>query len=151
MRVPILLLLGSMVVCVACARRAGPPVVTPIGGTVAQAAGGEWEYRADNPEGDRVAEGTLTLRVEESSLISGTWHINPVGETRDIGPQIGDGRLEGYVDTGGLVHLNLNPDYADNNVSLVGTIEGDIFTGTWNYATIAGVRTSGAFRASRRD
>ena len=150
--ISLLLLACGLFGILACARRTTlPPSTTGEGAAAVLAAAGIWSYRAQNAEGKTVAEGTLTLNRDEASLLSGTWHINPVGETLDIGPQIGDGRLEGYVDQGGTVHINMNPDYADNNVTLAGTVQGDRFEGTWSYATIAGVRSSGPFEASPRD
>jgi hypothetical protein len=50
------------------------------------------------------------------------------------------------------VRLNLNPGWADNNVSLVGTLDASAgtFVGTWDYANFTGRVASGSFEAYRR-
>ena len=69
-----------------------------------------------------VVSGRLEL-TWTNDVISGNWAFAYVGpgdpETAEhrLGPQIGQGRLEGWKH-GNTLSINLNPGWADNNVFL---------------------------------
>jgi hypothetical protein len=108
------------------------------------------QYVIKTETGDPLLVGQLKMDVLEDSTISGTWSSHWVpGADRsiEVGDQIGDGTLAGRQSEDGLVYIDLNPGYADNNVTLVATPIGGGFTGTWHWSTIAGIRTQGRFSA----
>lgn len=99
-----------------------------------------------------VVEGTLTLVLDHDSTITGTWdlHRSPGSDTTvAVGPQLGTGTLAGGR-TAGVVWLDLNPGWADNNVVLALVPEAsDALRGTWDHATIIGPITGGAVALHR--
>ncbi len=46
--------------------------------------------------------------------------------------------------------INLNPDYVDNNVFLLGVLEGTKMNGRWMYTGFPGVVNEGTFKALRK-
>ena len=114
---------------------------------------GRFVYQGFNPEGILLVTGQLHLEWV-TNLVIGTWAFDYVGpgspETagREIGPQIGQGELEGYWD-GSRFLINLNKGWADNNVFLDGVYDGTIFQGRWGWSTFGGERTNGTFVAHR--
>ncbi len=74
------------------------------------------------------------------------WAFEKYGPADEIGPQIGTGRLEGYLEDK-TFHINLHPGWADNNVLLTGKIENETIFGTWSWVTFVGSRTEGPFEA----
>ncbi|MCA9727048.1 MAG: hypothetical protein R3E12_19455 [Candidatus Eisenbacteria bacterium] len=112
-----------------------------------------YQYRSE--VGDGVIEGTLELHFEPATIstapmrITGSWELASRGTVGEVGPQLGTGALEGELRDGRSVWLNLNPGWADNNVTLVGTIApqvGDL-TGTWQYSSFVGPVSAGSFAA----
>jgi len=45
--------------------------------------------------------------------------------------------------------INLNPEWADNNVFLEGTIDGNKITGNWVYSGFGGVMNHGTYSAEK--
>lgn len=118
---------------------------------------GTYDYRGIAEDGAVV--GTLTLQFEgrESPSVApirvfGSWVLAAEGLVGEIGPQIGSGQLEGEFRPDGSIHLGLNPGMADNNVSLVGSLDpsGRSFSGTWDYSNFTGHVTGGTFDADQR-
>ena len=83
---------------------------------------------------------------QDTSRIIGGWHFEKIGNPQNIGPQVGDGELIGGKDNS-RVWLELNPQYRDNNLQLVGNIEGNQYSGDWFWITIIGVTNKGSFIA----
>ncbi len=114
---------------------------------------GRFAYQGFNPEGVLLVTGRLDLEWV-TNVVSGTWAFDYVGpgspETagRNIGPQIGQGELEGNWD-GSRFLINLNKGWADNNVFLDGVCDGTMFQGRWGWSTFGGERTNGTFVAHR--
>lgn len=52
--------------------------------------------------------------------------MNPQG----IGPQVGSGELIGSI-ANERIRFELNPQYRDNNLQLIGTIEDNKYRGVW--------------------
>ena len=86
----------------------------------------------------------------DSGDVSGSWNLDAVGTPSPmIGPQVGQGRLEGRVD-GASFSANLNPQMVDNNVFLFGVMEAGVITGTWEFSGFPGVLNRGSFSAVRK-
>jgi len=109
-----------------------------------------YSYTGYDSTGAPVVQGTLFFVFDTPSEISGTWELQPVGDTSGIGPQVGSGELEGYVWYGNEWWVNLNPHQFDYNVYLTGVFDGDIFSGTWIFSTFAGETNHGTFMAYRQ-
>jgi len=109
---------------------------------------GNYNYTAYDSLGRVVAEGELFFKFQDSSNVKGEWEIKKVGNPQNIGPQIGKGKLEGEL-TDGQLMIGLNPDYVDNNVTLVGEIENNIYSGSWFYSSFIGLTNYGLFEAKK--
>ena len=110
---------------------------------------GNYNYTAYDSLGIVVAEGKLFFKFQDSSNVKGEWEIKKVGNPQNIGPQIGKGKLEGEL-TDGQLMIGLNPDYVDNNVTLVGEIENNIYSGSWFYSSFIGLTNYGLFEAKKK-
>lgn len=86
-----------------------------------------------------VHKGWLTLEVSDSSNVTGTWQFN------DEDPR----QLAGSFREG-MLRLNLNPHFVDNNLFLSGVVEGRRFSGTWAQVGFPGVMAEGTFVAERK-
>ena len=109
---------------------------------------GNYNYTAYDSLGRVVAEGELFFKFQDSSNVKGEWEIVEVGNPQNIGPQIGKGKLEGEL-TDVQLMIGLNPDYVDNNVTLVGEIENNIYSGSWFYSSFIGLTNYGLFEAKK--
>jgi hypothetical protein len=117
-------------------------------GTPAPSELGRYAYTAFDSLGVEVARGWLTISSKDSTTISGNWDIGAVGTPDNIGPQVGSGELTGLWHDGQLL-IELNPQYADNNVSLIGSYDGERYGGTWMYTGFPGILNHGSFSALR--
>jgi len=86
-----------------------------------------------------VHKGWLTLDVTDSSNVTGTWQFN--GQD--------PGQLAGSFQEG-MLRLNLNPQFVDNNLFLSGVVEGRRFSGSWAQVGFPGVMAEGSFVAERK-
>lgn len=110
---------------------------------------GDYQYIGYDSHGNKVVEGRLSLTSLEADRLKGDWQLNKVGETGNIGPQVGTGNLSGELSKG-EIYINLNPNMADNNVRLRGKVEGNRFQGTWSYDGESGAISQGTFVATRK-
>jgi hypothetical protein len=136
-----------LVILVACGGPAGDP---PNSGDLQS---GAFLYHARSSTGQTLLEGQIEFRVGDDSNILGSWNIRwaPGADTTlAVGPQVGSGQLSGYLAGTDLI-LQLNPEMADNNVSLRATRGPRGFAGRWEWSTIAGPTAGGAFEATRSD
>jgi hypothetical protein len=96
-----------------------------------------------------VVEGTIQIDSLSTQNVSGRWDFHAVGEQRnDIGPQIGTGNFTGSFD-GKALTVNLNPEMADNNVTLSGIFNANTIRGEWSFSGFAGVISHGTFMAQQ--
>ncbi len=109
---------------------------------------GLYHYSAFDTLGVKIVEGTFSIEYGDSISISGDWDFEKIGNPENIGPQTGEGALIGTIEEDEF-HSELNPYMADNNVSLVGIIDGNKITGDWYYSGFAGIINYGAFRAEK--
>jgi hypothetical protein len=110
---------------------------------------GDYQYTGYGKNGDKIVEGRLSITSIESSRIKGVWQFKQIGNPEKIGPQVGTGELIGSI-IEGKVYLNLNPNMADNNVRLKGTIENGRYQGTWSFDGEAGPMNQGTFEAVKK-
>jgi hypothetical protein len=100
-----------------------------------------------------VVTGTVTLLVDGDSAVTGTWELRRVpgtDTTIQVGPQLGSGTLAGRLNASGIVALDLNPGWADNNVFLAfGATARDLLTGTWDHSTLIGPVAGGPVQLQR--
>ena len=105
-----------------------------------------FQYWAYDSTGVPVVTGWFTMNYPDSSTILGDWHFSPVDYPKNIGPQTGEGRLQG-AHQNGQIFLDLNPQFRDNNVVLVGALDKHRFSGQWTWLTFVGVTNKGRFEA----
>jgi hypothetical protein len=108
-----------------------------------------YTYRAYTSAGVLAVSGSITLARTDSTTVAGSWVLNGISSTDRVGPQIGAGTLAGRIE-GSKLSINLNPGWADNNVILAGSVEGEKIAGTWSWVTFAGPASSGTFEAVRK-
>lgn len=100
-----------------------------------------------------VVTGTMTLQVDEDSAITGSWELRRVPGSDpniQVGPQLGTGTLAGRLDASGVVAVDLNPGWADNNVYLLlGGYTPHRLTGTWDHSTLLGPVAGGPVALQR--
>lgn len=104
---------------------------------------GMYRYTGFDSTGRVLVTGTLSFTLVDSHRISGTWALDcPPG----YGPQNGRGELAGWIE-GNVLTVNLNPEWADNNVYLYGRIADGVYRGRWDYSTFIGSVRTGTFEA----
>ncbi len=108
--------------------------------------GGRFQYQAYDTSGTLIVQGWFTMTIIDSTNVQGEWHFNKVGNPSNIGLHYGDGLLRGAFYHAGL-SVGLNPNYVDNNVVLFGTIDGNSYSGTWQWIGFPGVINRGTFQA----
>jgi hypothetical protein len=116
---------------------------------------GVYVYHATDSAGTLLLTGTLQMVFQDDSSVTGSWGIErepDAGGDSEVGPQIGEGTLQGRLSAEGLV-LDLNPGSADNNVLLIGALVRDAgapkLAGDWRYSAFAGEVAAGHFTATR--
>lgn len=105
-----------------------------------------FSYTGYDSTGVKIITGTLTFFHDDSLTYSGTWNFRKIENPAKIGPQTGTGSFVGGL-SDSLVWLNLNPNYADNNVFLIGELEPMRYRGNWQYVSFIGVTNHGTFEA----
>lgn len=106
---------------------------------------GVYDYAARDTGGAVVATGRLLVESSDS----GTWKIDRVASSKDVGPQTGSGTLSIQV-SGDEIYIDLDPGWADHNVVLKGTFAHGSLRGDWEWLTYAGIAKSGKFSAVLR-
>lgn len=82
------------------------------------------------------AEGEITIHQVGETELKGNWKFNS-GVS---------GELVGIIENN-QVHINLNPNYVDNNTFLDGYFYGKKIEGTWSFSGIQGIIEQGTFVA----
>jgi len=111
-------------------------------------SGGIYQYSGFDTLGVKIITGSFTIEQGDSFSISGEWNFNPIGNLLNIGPQTGQGEYTGTIENNEL-RINLNPEWADNNVILEGIIDGNTISGNWYYSGYAGILNYGTFTAEK--
>ena len=110
--------------------------------------GGAYQYTSYDTTGAVLVRGWFTMDISDSNTISGEWHFAAVDTPKNIGPQTGDGKLIGGVQ-GAALWIELNSQYRDNNLGLIGTLKGNRFSGTWQWISFVGISNQGPFIAEK--
>ena len=114
---------------------------------------GTFQYTGYNQQGVVVVRGTITLSDNKSGLVNGRWNLQAVGSPDRLGPQVGQGDVRGEISlrSNGVstLTLNLNPEWADNNVLLFGQGQSSKIEGEWHWSTLLGAVERGRFIATR--
>ena len=114
---------------------------------------GTFQYVGYNKAGVAVVHGTITLAEQNGGVLNGSWNLQATASADRIGPQVGQGELRGTValsSSGSTeVSLDLNPQWADNNVYLVGQARGATIRGDWTRSTLRGATEGGRFTATK--
>ena len=105
-------------------------------------------YQSYDSTGILIVKGWLSLNRINSTQFNGDWSLEKIGNTDNIGPQLGDGVLIGVMQSNNI-SINLNPGTVDNNVILNGVITDGVIEGSWHCITIAGATNWGTFRANQ--
>ena len=125
-------------------------VATQGGG--AALGGGSFDYIACDADGRLLLVGQLVLQTASGGAVTGTWVIDwAPGADRNVnvGPQIGSGELQGFLNAGQLM-VDLNPGWADNNVYLAAEWRLEGGRGMWSWSTLIGPQGGGSFVARLR-
>jgi hypothetical protein len=115
---------------------------------VGPAPSGAYQYASYDTNGTAVVRGWLTFAWQDSNHITGEWNLEKIGNPQGIGPQFGTGKLVGSFFEGKLV-IELNPQFRDNNLQLVGTLKTGDYRGEWFWISFVGVSGRGTFEAVR--
>jgi hypothetical protein len=108
-----------------------------------------YKYTSYDSTGNRIISGYLWIDSVDSSVVKGGWDFKRVGSEENLGPQIGKGNFDGVKDSQGNMSLNLNPEWIDNNVFLIGSFNNSQYRGDWNYVGFPGVINAGSFEAEQ--
>jgi len=106
-----------------------------------------YKYSGYDSTGNKIISGYLWIDSFDSTVVKGKWDFKQVSNEENLGPQIGKGNFEGIKDSQGSMSLNLNPEWIDNNVFLIGSFQNSHYNGDWNYVGFPGVINSGSFEA----
>jgi len=96
--------------------------------------------------GTAIVKGWLIINDIDSSNIIGKWEFKSIGNALDIGPQVGSGELIGGTLEDGI-WVELNPQFRDNNLQLIGILGNNKFSGVWQWTSIVGITNHGTFEA----
>lgn len=105
-------------------------------------------YIGYDSTGIRINQGCIRYDFVDSIRIKGEWPLESLSYVENIGDQIGHGELSGevYSDT---VFIDLNPQYRDRNVYLIGRQREEVITGIWQWVTYPGITNWGTFKAEK--
>lgn len=106
-----------------------------------------YKYSGYDSTGNKIITGYLWIDSADSSVVKGRWDFKRVSNEENLGPQIGSGNFDGVKDSQGNMSLNLNPEWIDNNVFLIGSFNNLQYRGDWNYVGFPGVINAGSFEA----
>ncbi|MCC6397300.1 MAG: hypothetical protein IT282_09790 [Bacteroidetes bacterium] len=110
---------------------------------------GTYAYIARDTTGVPVVCGWLAIALSDTGRVSGSWHLQALQFQTGYGPQVGEGELRGsIVDT--TLHVNLNPQWKDNNVFLSGRFDSASYSGQWRWVSYIGVTNVGSFTAVKK-
>ncbi len=109
---------------------------------------GVYRYIGYDSTGIGIVSGVLTINCRAQNYVDGGWSLERIGNAGNIGPQVGTGKLSGGK-SGDMLWLDLQPQFRDNNVDIIGNVSGSEFRGRWHWITYSGVTNTGTFIAVR--
>jgi hypothetical protein len=104
-------------------------------------------YKSFDLNHNLIVQGWLEIKFEDSGKISGTWNLQKLDNTENIGPQVGTGELVGGIINKDSIWIELNPQYKDNNLQLCGKYRSPSITGKWLWISFIGITNQGYFYA----
>ncbi len=107
---------------------------------------GAYSYTSYDSLGTAIVKGWFTMNYKDSVHIIGNWSFEKIDNPQDVGPQVGAGKLIGGIDQD-KVWVELNPQFRDDNLQLIGSITGNKFSGKWMWLSYAGISNHGTFEA----
>lgn len=110
---------------------------------------GLYEFTGFDSSGSVISRGSFTLSIKDTTHLVGSWMLQPAKDSQSARPLIGRGELQGSVEHDTSVVVNLNPNYVDNNVYLLGSVKDIHITGRWNWVGFAGRMAEGTFTAKK--
>ncbi len=110
---------------------------------------GAYAYTGYDSTGVEIVHGWIKINFDDRTNISGEWELDKIGNPQNIGPQVGSGNLVGSM-VNDQLHLNLNPQYMDNNVILTCPYSDQKLTGKWFYIGLPGGINYGSFVAEKK-
>ena len=110
---------------------------------------GYYSYVSFDKNGNVIVEGWLTINFKDSTNFSGKWDFKKVGDPEDIGPQVGSGDHMGGLIGNDSLWIELNPQFRDNNLLLIGKFKDNKIEGTWQWISFIGPTNEGEFRAEK--
>ena len=109
----------------------------------------KYHYEALDNDGKLGVSGLFTINFKDSPDLQGKWEFFSENDSLEMGAQVGEGQLEGWVQ-GDTISINLHPGYADHNVILHGRIENKSISGQWSWITFSGPTNQGTFVATKK-
>ena len=109
---------------------------------------GSYAYFGYDTTSTLITKGWFKIENIDSNEITGIWHFEQIGNSGNFGPQDGEGDLIGTL-TDTSIYINLQPNFADNNILLLGKVDKKYIYGEWQWATFAGVSNRGNFNAKK--
>ncbi len=109
---------------------------------------GAFSYTGYDSANAKIVTGWIKVSLVDSTELTGEWELKKVGQSENIGPQVGSGKLSGLL-TDSVAQINLNPDWIDNNVFLLFDWDAENIDGTWQYVGFPGVLNHGSFSATK--
>ncbi len=105
-----------------------------------------FRYAAYDSSGTKIIEDLMTIDFSDSNHLTENWGFSALTQTHSVGSQVGTGQLIGSVQNK-EIHLNLTPNFNDNNVMLIGSLTNRKIIGKWMWITFIGVSNQSAFEA----
>ena len=130
-------------------RSSGPVLVDSTYVEPAPSLSGAFFYSARDSSGLVAVDGWLWITGSGSERVSGEWDFRLRSQAQNVGPQVGEGILWGWLELGRL-EIDLNPVAPDNNVVLSGVLSGDRYSGEWTWYVSYVPRSRGLFEAQRQ-
>jgi hypothetical protein len=107
---------------------------------------GSFSYLPYDSLGTPVVIGWLTFEMSDSLTIEGSWLLKKLINRDDLGPQFGEGELIGRIEDSSI-WMELNPQFRDHNLGLIGTISDTRIDGKWYWVSFPGLTNWGTFKA----
>ncbi len=107
---------------------------------------GSYSYLSYDSLGTPVVSGWLKFEMTDSITIGGSWQLRKLVNRDDLGPQFGEGKLIGRIEDSSI-NMELNPQFRDHNLGLVGTRSNSRIEGKWFWVSLRGVTNWGTFKA----
>jgi len=110
-------------------------------------AGNTYNYRAYDQSNKLVVIGDLVFHQLDTVHVKGSWHMLNVNGAEMTGISEAFGKFEGQLEADSL-YIDLNPQWRDNNVILLGQFKKGIYQGKWQHIGLPGVMSEGRFEAT---